>query len=171
MISTTLLITLGKVAGGLTALYIFYTTVLKKWIKSAYARLMEDLSKQVGEINLKLDVMGKEIGFLSTAQKVAFNESGTMWWRADKDGLTIEISEATCEFLMLTPERLMGSNWLNQVPSEEHAGIEMAYRDSVKFKRDFDVIITFIKGNRERVQLHARAKYGNEDWFGIHKVA
>ena len=57
MITTTLLITLGKVAGGLTALYIFYTTVLKKWIKSAYARLMEDLSKQVGEINLRLHLM------------------------------------------------------------------------------------------------------------------
>lgn len=171
MITTSFLITLGKIAGGLTALYVFYTTVLKKWIKSAYSRLMEDLTSQVTEMNVKLDVMGKEIGFLSTAQKVAFNESGTMWWRADKNGLTIEISEATCTFLKLTPERLMGSNWLNQVPSEEHASIEIAYRDSVTFKRDFDKVITFFKGDGERVRLHAHAKYGNEDWFGIHKVA
>lgn len=171
MTTISILILIGKIAGVLTGVYAVYTTIIKKWVKAAYARLMEDHAKALMEINSKLDVMGKELGFLATAQKVAFNESGIMWWRADKDGLTIEVSETTCNFLKLTPDRLMGSNWLNQVPSEYHASIMMKFGDSIRYKRDFDETFPILKGDGSLVRLRAHAKYGNDDWFGIHRVA
>lgn len=169
--NTAIVLLLFKIAAGITSVYVLYTTVIKKWIKAAYARLMEDHANALSEINSKLDVMGKELGFLATAQKVAFSESGIMWWRTDKDGLTIEVSETTCNFLKLTPDRLMGSNWLNQVPSEYHASIMMKFADSIKYKRDFDETFPILKGDGSSVKLHAHAKYGNDDWFGIHRVA
>jgi uncharacterized protein YoxC len=58
MITTSALITLGKIATALVALYVFYIKVLKKWIKAGYAKLMEDLTNQVTQINHKVDAFG-----------------------------------------------------------------------------------------------------------------
>lgn len=165
-----ILVKLGFLAGTIITLWTLYKTVIKDWIKAGYARLMEESNSKIDQIQKDLGYIKKEVRFLSEAQKVNLEENNIMWWRADKNGLTIEVSEQLCRFLQYPPERFMGNNWMNIVPSEEHYNIRELYKDSITYKKDFDTPITFLKGDGSKAVLHVHARDTGDDWFGVHKV-
>lgn len=164
------LINLGWFAGIIMTLWTLYKTVIKDWVKVGYSKLMEDSNSKIEQIQKDLSYLVKEVRFLSQAQKVALEENNIMWWRADKNGLTIEVSEQLCRFLQYPQERFMGNNWMNIVPPEEHYNIKELYKECLTHKKDFNIPITFYKGDGSHARLQVHAKDTGDDWFGVHKV-
>ena len=117
-------------------------------------------------ITATLNSIQKEISFLSVSQKQNLDLNKVYWWRSDSSGATIEVGKATLYLLKRPSEDLMGTKWLNWIPSEYHAEIIKEYNEAKIYKRDFKIVYHFLKGDGQYIKLQAIATYANGDWFG-----
>lgn len=152
---------IAKWVAAITTIFIALRFIWNNF-KKAYIYLQES-----NERKEMLDHILTNQQYNMVVNKAIMDKFGLAYFRADINGLTIEVGDVVCKMLGYKEDEISGLNWSSKILEEDRAHVYKAFEYSVKFKTDFDTTYRITCGDGSIKKLHILAKHTKTDYFGI----
>ncbi len=105
----------------------------------------------------KLTRIDQLLIYSTEARRQQFNATGIAFWEADRDGLTVFVSDKASQIMGMLPEQALGHGWATTLSSDDRSRVFQEWKDAVDQKRNYLSVHTYVHDNGERVTVQARA--------------
>lgn len=117
--------------------------------------------------NKALEVLLHDLPFIKMAAMRSLEKIDVFWYRADSQGLTIEVSPQLCSLLGYSEDELKKEGWLSYVIPQDREGMKKEMVECVVSLRDFRMPATFIHRDGSRHKYFVTAQHDSySGWLG-----
>lgn len=146
------------IGAAVTGIYTAYKVAFKPF---------RDYFKIKNERNQAMAVIAEKIPFILMAANKLMEKNDILWYRADKNGYTVEVSPQLCNILGYSEEELKKEGWLSYVIPAERASMKDEMMQCVASLRDFRMPATFVHREGGKHKYFVTAEFDKfSGWLG-----